>query len=110
MLSPNQVPKRRLRDRLVEREGTMNPQLAERRELANELLFIDDDLRESALALGTIERFLADALLLLDGENVDPRELLRLASGGDVLDRLDTLAETFQSLRRRLATIAAQIR
>jgi len=110
MLMPNQVPRRRLRDRLVEREGTANPQLAERRELQNELLFIDDDLRESALALGSIERFLADALQLLDGEDVNPRELLRLAEGGDVLDRLDTLSETFQSLRRRLATIAATLR
>jgi hypothetical protein len=110
MLMPNQVPRRRLRDRLVERDGTSNPQLAAHRDLQNELLFIDDDLRESALALGTIERFLADALALLDGSEVNPRDLLRLASEGDVLDRLDTLSDTFQSLRRRLATIAGSLR
>src|SRR5256885_16553094 len=101
MLLPNQVPRRRLRDRLVEREGTANPALAERHDLQNQLLFIDDDLRESALAIGSIERFLADALKLLDGDHVNPRELLRLAEGGDVIDRLDTPSETFQTLRRR---------
>jgi hypothetical protein len=110
MLTTNNLPRRRLRDRLVEREGTANPQLAERRELANQLLLVDDDMREAALAIGSIERFLADALALLDGDDVNARELLRLATDGDVLDRLDTLSETFQSLRRRLGTIAETMR
>src|SRR6185295_7903508 len=42
---------RRLRDRLVDRSGTANPALSRRHELQNLLLFIDDDLRETALAL-----------------------------------------------------------
>jgi len=104
------APRRRLRDRLVEREGTANPQLAERHELTNQLLLIDDDLRETALALGGIEGFLADALAILESEQVSARALARLAAGGDILDRLDTLSETLQSLRRGLATVAQSIK
>jgi hypothetical protein len=103
------APKRRLRDRLVEREGTNNPSLAERYELTNLLLLIDDDLRETALALAGIEHFLADALRLLDREGVRPTELVRLAQDGDVLDRMDTLAETLTALRRRLQTVGQTI-
>jgi hypothetical protein len=103
------APKRRLRDRLAERDGTNNPSLAERYELTNLLLLIDDDLRETALALTGIERFLGDALQLLDHEGVRPVELVRLAQDGDVLDRMDTLAETLTQLRRRLQTVGKTI-
>ncbi|HZS40047.1 MAG TPA: hypothetical protein VFF06_24610 [Polyangia bacterium] len=99
-----------MRDRLVERDGTANPQLAERHELSNQILLIDDDLRETALALGGIEHFLADALALLESEEVSARKLATLATDGDILDRLDTLSETLQSLRRSLAAVAVAMK
>lgn len=104
------APRRRLRDRLVEREGTANPQLSDRHELSNQILLIDDDLRETALALGGIERFLTDALGLLESEEVSARQLASLATDGDILDRLDTLSETLQSLRRSLAAVAVAMK
>jgi len=108
--SAHAAPRRRLRDRLVEREGTANPQLAEHHALENQILLIDDDLRETALALGGIEHFLADALALLESEQVSARALARLAGDGDILDRLDTLSETLQSLRLRLAAVATAMK
>jgi hypothetical protein len=100
---------RRLRDRLVERDGTQNPRLR-RYELANLLLFVDDDLRETALAIGGIEGFLTAALALLEKEDLEAGELAALASGDEVLDRLDYLAETLGSLRRRMGLIAQSLR
>ena len=108
--APSAAPRRRLRDRLVERDGTSNPLFAERHELANLMLLIDDDLRETALALGGIDRFLADALALLESEQVSARALAELASRGDILDKIDTLTETLSDLRRRLGTVAQSIR
>ncbi len=111
MSSPHvQPPRRRLRDRLVEREGTGNPALKERYALTNQLLLVDDDLRECALALGSVEGFLAQALDRLEDERVTAADLARLASDGDALDELDRLAETLTSLRRRLLSIASNIK
>ncbi|HEY2747216.1 MAG TPA: hypothetical protein VGL86_21485, partial [Polyangia bacterium] len=58
------TPRRRVRDRLPERETT-NPALAHA-DLKNLLLFLDDDVRESAKALVRVERYLGWALALLD--------------------------------------------
>ena len=100
---------RRLRDRLVDRDGTQNPRLR-RYELSNLLLFVDDDLRETALAIGGIEGFLTAALELLEKEDLEAWELSALAGNADVLDRLDVLGETLASLRRRMGLIAATIK
>lgn len=110
MMKTAEYPRRRLRDRLLEREGTSNPALAEKYALQNQLLLIDDDLRETALAMGSLEAFLSDALQLLENDQVKAADLARLAAGGDTLDRMDTLAETVTSLRRRLLSIASQLR
>jgi hypothetical protein len=110
MMQGQSYPRRRLRDRLVEREGTANPVLTERYALQNQLLLIDDDLRETALAMGALETFLADALNLLEDERVSAADLAHLASDGETLDRLDTLAETLTTLRRRLLAIASNIK
>jgi hypothetical protein len=99
-----------LRDRLVEREGTANPALKERYALTNQLLLVDDDLRECALALGSVEKFLAVALERLEDERVTAADLAALASDGEALDQLDNLAETLTSLKRRLLSIASNIR
>jgi len=103
-------PRRRLRDRLLERDGTANPALTERYALTNQLLLVDDDLRECALALSSVEKFLAQALDLIEDEGVRAEDLARLASDGDSLDRLDDLAETLTQLRRRLLSIASNIK
>jgi hypothetical protein len=100
---------RRLRDRLVDREGTENPRLR-RYELSNLLLFLDDDLRETALAIGGIEGFLTAALALLEKEDLDAAELQALAGSQDVLDRLDYLGENLVSLRRRMGLIAETLK
>ncbi|HJZ86627.1 MAG TPA: hypothetical protein VKN99_15725 [Polyangia bacterium] len=100
---------RRLRDRLVAREGTANPTLL-RYELQNLLLFVDDDLRETALALGGIESFLTHALAVLEKEDVVPDELAALACDANVLDRLDYLGETLSNLRRRMGLIAQTLK
>jgi hypothetical protein len=88
------------------REWTLGTGLASRRELQNILLFVDDDVRETAAALGNIERFLLDALSILDRPDVQPEDLQVLAGDPKVLERLDYLTETLTSLRRRLGTIA----
>src|SRR5436305_9518035 len=106
-MRPEAFPRRRLRDRLVEREGTANPALTERYALTNQLLLVDDDLRECALALSSVEKFLAQALGMLEDESVRAEDLARLASDGDSLDHLDNLAETLTMLRRRLLAIAS---
>jgi hypothetical protein len=110
MIDPSLFPRRRLRDRLLERDGTHNRSLTERYALQNQLLLIDDDLRETALALGALETFLGDALRLLEDEKVSAEDLARLAGEGDTLDRLDTMAETLTQLRRRLLSIASHIK
>jgi len=102
-------PKRRLRDRMLDREGTENPALTGRFELTNLLLLVDDDLSETALSISGIETFLADALSLLENPKVRASELATLARDEDILTRLDTLTDTLQSLRRRIATIATTI-
>jgi hypothetical protein len=103
-------PRRRLRDRLVERDGTANPALTVRSALRTQLLLIDDDLREAALGLGAVEQFLADAADLLENEKVTAADLARLAERGDAIDRLEGLSETITSLRRRLLAVASQLR
>ncbi len=105
----NSGPKRRLRDRLLDRDGRSNPSLGNRYELQNLLLLVDDDLSETALSISGIETFLADALALLDSPKVRASELASLARDEDILSRLDTLTDTLQSLRRRLSTIASTI-
>ena len=96
---------RRLRDRLAEREGTRNPRLR-RYELQDLVLFLDDDLRETALAIGGIESFLGEALALLEREDVARGQIAALAGDQAVADRLELLEKTMTSLRRRMARLA----
>ena len=94
----------------MERDGIDNPALAERHELANLLLLVDDDLRETARALGSVDAFLAQAADLLDREGVQAEDLASLATDSDVIDRLDDLQENVAGLRRKLLAIASQMR
>ena len=106
---PHEAPRRRLRDRLVEHE-TQNTRLESSGQLTNLLLLIDDDLRETAVAMTGIDGFLAEALRLLGSEEVHPQELLKLCTDDQVMERIDTLAETLATLRRRFGALATSIK
>ncbi len=103
----------RVRDRLMDRatrsysrsnafDGAQN--------VENLLLFIDDDLRETALSMERIEKYLATTLGLLEKKQIDRAEICALAGDTEVLDHVDMLNETLESLRRRMARLAATLR
>ena len=102
-------PRRRLRDRLPDRE-TSNPSLSQHFELRNLLLFLDDDVRESAKALGRVEGYLGRALALLDKGDVTAEELDALADEQAIFDDLHTLVDTLGSLRSRMGKVASTLR
>ena len=106
---PTAPPRRRLRDRLIDREGTDNECLVSKQGLQNHLLLFDDDVRETALALGNIEGFLARALAVLEREDLTRHELEALARDMDVEAQVAALDETLASLKLRLGIMASEI-
>lgn len=99
----------RVRDRLMDRASqpyAPNPSLASLEQVENLLLFIDDDLRESALSMERIERFLVATLDMLEGDSLERGQVDALANNEDVLDQIDLLNENLESLRRRVARLA----
>ncbi len=103
------TPRRRLRDRLPDRETT-NPALSQRFELRNLLLFLDDDVRESGKALVRVEKYLARALALLDADDVRADELEALSDEQSIFDDLHALVDTLGSLRARMGKVAPTLR
>ena len=108
-LTRTHEPRRRLRDKLVNRE-TDQGRLVGRADVANLMMLIDDDLRETADAMTGIEGFLAEALRLLEADELRAPELLHLCADDSVLERMDTLAEALATVRRRFAALAATVR
>lgn len=105
--------RKRASDRLFERAVRSYPQteaLSQVRNLENLILFIDDDLRETALALHNIEDYLLQTLGLLERSRLTRAEVQALASDGQVLENVDMMVETLESLRRRLARLGASLR
>jgi hypothetical protein len=103
----------RARDRLMDRATRSYPvaaPLARVDDVENLLLFIDDDLRETALAMARIEEFLVRTLGLLEQSTLHREVVHDLASDTTVLDQLDLLNETVESLRRRMAKLAQRLR
>ena len=99
----------RARDRLMDRASqpyAPNPALARLEHVENLLLFIDDDLRESALSMERIERYLIATLDMLEGDRLERDEVEALATNEEVLDQIDALNESLESLRRRVARLA----
>lgn len=90
--------------------NAVNPALAGVRNIENLLLFVDDDLRETALAITRIEHFLTRTLNTLESEDLRRDHVKQLASDPLVLDHLDMLGETLESLRRRLAKLSSSMR
>lgn len=96
-------------DRAVQ-DTPRNTALVADLETENLLLFIDDDLREAGSALSGVERYLIGVLGLLENPTARRREVCALLSEAEVLEQLDRLAENVESLRRRLAKLAAHLR
>jgi hypothetical protein len=84
-----------------------SPALAQVKQVENLLLFIDDDLRETALSMERIERYLLSTLDLLEGDVLVRSEIEALATDAEVLEQIDLLNENLESLRRRVARLAA---
>lgn len=104
----------RARDRLLDRgsQPTTVPggALGAVRDIENTLLFIDDDLRETALAMTRIEDYLHRTLVALESPELRREHVHALASDTRVLDHLDGLSETLESLRRRLAKLSTTMK
>jgi hypothetical protein len=100
---------RRARDKLINRAGTHNSTLDGHRRLQNHVLLIDDDLRETAHALGGIEDFLVRALHVLDQENLESDQVQALATDTAVQREMEYLGDTLSSLKRRLHIIATTL-
>lgn len=92
------------------REYAPNSALRGVADLETTLLFVDDDLRETALSLGHIEGYLMRMLGMLEQPGLSRADVLELASDRKVLDHVDQLNETLESLRRRLAKLAGRMR
>jgi hypothetical protein len=103
------TPRRRTRDRLPDRETT-NPSLSQHFELRNLLLFLDDDVRESAKALVRVEKYLGRAMALLDDGEVTADALDTLSDEQAIFDDLHTLVDTLGSLRSRMGKVASTLR
>ena len=100
------TPRRRLRDRIASLESTENPSL-HRHELKNHVMLVEDDLRQTALALGAIEAYLTQSMELLEDEALTSEAMRVHAEDETILDRFDTLSENLDQLRRRMRSIAA---
>ena len=103
----------RARDRLMDRATQPYPRseaLGGVDDVENLLLFIDDELRETALSMTRIEDYLVRTLGLLEADKIRRETVQSLARDTDVLDHLDLLNETLESLRRRMARLAARLK
>ncbi len=99
----------RLMDRMMRAPQESDP-LSRVRGVENLVLFIDDDLRETAMALGNVENYLMEILKLLEAPRLAREEVHALAADTQVLDHVDMLVETLETLRRRLAKLSASLR
>lgn len=109
----NALPKhkcRRARDQLVTRDGTDNQTLTDNRRVQNHVMLVDDDLKETAQALGDIEGFLVRALKALENHDISRGELEELATDKSVIRDMEYLGDTLSALKRRLFIIAGSIR
>lgn len=103
----------RARDRLMDRATQPNrpsAALVGVDNIENLLMFVDDDLRETALSIHHIEAYLLRVLGLLEASEIRRRDVTALTGDTDILDHVDQLNETLESLRRRLARLGARMK
>jgi len=96
---------RRARDRILAGQTSPSAIISAERQLDNYVLFLADDLRESALAVGGIESFLLRAKRILEKPDVSVDELHELADDREVEERFELLADALGSLRRSMKHI-----
>ena len=101
---------RRARDQILSGRSSPSPVLNGRTELSNLVLFLADDLREAALAVGGIESFLFRARSVLEKPALAPEDLRDLVEDRDVVERFDLLADAIGSLRRSMASIHEKLK
>lgn len=82
------------------------PQTSRVKDIENLLLFIDDDLRETALSMERIERYLLSTLDMLEAERLVASQVESLATDGEILDQIDVLNENLENLRRRIIRLS----
>ena len=103
----------RARDRLMDRATRPSPEsdaLSHVRGLQNLVLFIDDDLRETGMALGKVEGYLVEILKLIEQPRITREDVHALAADTQVLEHVDTLVESLETLRGRLGKLAVSLR
>jgi len=76
-----------------------------RSELTNLVLFLADDLRESALAVGGIESFLVRAQKLLEDPGLSADDLRAVVDDPTLAERCELLADALDSLRKSMRRI-----
>jgi hypothetical protein len=96
---------RRARDRILAGQTSPSAIIRSRRELENLILFLADDLRESAMAVGGIESFLVRAQRALEKPDLTLVELHAIADDREVDERFELLADALGSLRRSMKQI-----
>jgi hypothetical protein len=96
---------RRARDKIMSGQPELSPALSGRHELANLVLFLGDDLRESAIAVSGIESFLFKAQELLAKPNLGAEELRALVEDPEIAARIDLLSDALSSLTRSMSHI-----
>lgn len=96
---------RRARDRILAGQTSPSSIIRSRRELENLILFLADDLRESAMAVGGIESFLVRAQRALEKPELTISELHAIADDREVDERFELLADALGSLRRSMKQI-----
>lgn len=103
----------RARDRLMDRASQPQPRNAALLgvdNIENLLLFVDDDLRETALAMHHVEQYLLQVLGMLEADELRREDVKALTRNTEVLDHVDMLNETMESLRRRLARLGSRMK
>ena len=96
--------------RMLAGQTALSPQIQERYDLQNLILFLGDDLRESALAVSGIEAFLLDAQRALENPDVSLADLRRIVDEPDVVSRIELLSDALGSLRRSIGLIHRALR
>jgi len=71
---------------------------------------LDDDLRESAIAVGGIEAFLLETQRILEQPRLAPDEITRVLAEARINERIELLEDALASLRRSMTLICAQLK
>ncbi len=100
---------RRAADRLRQGASTDRKNFSADSSLHNQVLLADDDFRQTAEALESIQGFLVRALHVLESDMPDQQELRSLALDTHVADEAAFLGETVEDLRRRLYEISRTV-